>query len=177
MTGTITLIARTADVASRLDGSAPLPSRHVQPQDQEALARLLYSAYETVGIDKSRNGVDTYEQAQQVVSALFAHQYGTFLPEASPLVTNDSGEVIAASLVLKKREGQGLPDAPYIFELFTHNAHRRQGLAERLVRETSAALHQSGYTHVSLRITEDNSPALALYLTLDFNRWQPEEEL
>ncbi|MDO4254769.1 MAG: GNAT family N-acetyltransferase [Kocuria sp.] len=175
MTGTITLIARTADVAPR-PGTSPLPSRHAEASDQDALAHLFYSAYETVGLDKNNGGVDSFEKAQKIVAELFAGQFGTFLPEASPVVVDDSGEIVAASLVIERRIGDDLPDAPYIFELFTHSAHRRQGLAERLVRESAAALKQAGHERVSLRIREDNSPALALYLTLDFNRWQKEAE-
>ncbi|WP_246180290.1 GNAT family N-acetyltransferase [Kocuria coralli] len=175
MTGTIILIARTADVIPR-GTKADLPTRRAQAEDKDALAQLFYSAYEAVGLDSANGGVDSLDEAREVVEGLFDGEYGPFLPEASPVVVNDSGEIIAASLVVERRRGEGLPDAPYIFELFTHSAHRRQGLAERLVRESVAALKESGHERVSLRIREDNSPALALYLTLDFNRWQPEAE-
>ena len=47
-----------------------------------------------------------------------------------------------------------------------------QGLAEQLVRSSAAALAEAGHERLSLRIPEDNSPALALYLALDFSRWQ-----
>lgn len=175
MTGTIILIARTADVVPR-SSSAQLPGRHAEPKDQEALAHLFHAAYEAVGLDSANGGVDNLDQAREIVAGLFAGEYGTFLPDASPVVLNDQGEIVAASLVVERRSGEGLPDAPYIFELFTHSAHRRQGLAERLVRESAAALKAAGHERVSLRIREDNSPALALYLTLDFNRWQQEAE-
>lgn len=175
MTGTIILIARTADVVPRRQ-AAQLPTRHAEPDDRDALAQLFYSAYEAVGLDSANGGVDTLDEAKNIVAELFDGTYGPFLPEASPVVLNDTGEIVAASLVVQRRTGDGLPDAPYIFELFTHSAHRRQGLAERLVRESAAALQEAGHERVSLRIREDNSPALALYLTLDFNRWQAEAE-
>lgn len=175
MTGTIILIARTADVAPR-SSSAQLPGRFAQPEDRDALAHLFYAAYEAVGLDSANGGVDSLDAAKEIVASLFDGEYGTFLPEASPVVLNEQGEIVAASLVVERRAGDGLPDAPYIFELFTHSAHRRQGLAERLVRESAGALKEAGHERVSLRIREDNSPALALYLTLDFNRWQQEAE-
>lgn len=176
MTGTIILIARTADVVPRAD-TADHISRPASPEDRDALAQLFYSAYEAVGLDSANGGGgDTLDQAKDIVQGLFDGEYGPFLPEASPVVEDDNGEIVAASLVVQRRAGEGLPDAPYIFELFTHSAHRRKGLAERLVRQSAAALKDSGHDRVSLRIREDNSPALALYLTLDFNRWQPEAE-
>ncbi|MDO5619825.1 GNAT family N-acetyltransferase [Kocuria sp.] len=175
MTGTIILIARTGDVVPR-SIAASLPSRHTELGDQDALAQLFYAAYQAAGLDSANGGVDSLDQAKQIVTDLFAGEYGPFLPEASPVVLNDSGEIVAASLVVERRAGEGLPDAPYIFELFTDSAHRRQGLAERLVRESAFALKEAGHERVSLRIREDNSPALALYLTLDFNRWQQQAE-
>jgi len=39
-----------------------------------------------------------------------------------------------------------------------------------------ASLHENGYEEVCVRIPEDNAAALALYLTLDFNRWNPEQD-
>ena len=39
-----------------------------------------------------------------------------------------------------------------------------------------STLYDNGYDQVSLRIAEDNAAALALYLTLDFNRWVPETD-
>lgn len=176
LTGTITLIARTTDVLPRAD-RAELPTRFTQSEDKEPLAHLFYSAYQAVGLDSANGGVDSLEQARTIVTKLFEGEYGSFLPEASPVVLNDNGEIVAASLVLERRVGDSLPNAPYIFELFTHSAYRRQGLAESLVRQSAAALHGAGHERVSLRIREDNSPALALYLTLDFNRWLPEVEM
>src|SRR5699024_813355 len=107
---------------------------------------------------------------------LFDGEFGSLLPEASPVVEDDSGKIIAAALVLDRRRGEDLPQSPYIFELFTAASRRREGLAEQLVRTAIDRLHHSGYDDVALRISEDNAAALALYLALDFHRWNPESD-
>ena len=165
MTGTITLIAHTAE-----NTRTPAVSlRPATPEDTESLAQLYYSSYE-------QGWVSSLEEARQVIRGVFDGEYGPFLPEASPVVVDDDGTVVAAALVLSRRVGDDLPDVPYIFELFTAASRRRQGLAEQLVRCAMGTLYYNGYDQVSLRIAEDNAAALALYLTLDFNRWVPETD-
>ncbi|ALU40257.1 acetyltransferase [Kocuria flava] len=166
MTGTITLIART--VANTRPN--PVPTRPATPEDAEALAQLYYSSYE-------QGGVSSLAEARQVVQGVFAGEYGPLLAEASPVVADEDGTIVAAALTLERRVGDGeLPDAPYLFELFTAASRRRQGLAEQLVRSSMDTLCHSGYDQLCLRIAEDNAAALALYLTLDFNRWVPEDD-
>lgn len=166
MTGTITLIAHTA--ANTRKPAVTL--RPADPEDAENLAQLYYSSYE-------QGGVSSLEEARQVIRGVFDGEYGPFLPEASPVVIDDDdGTVVAAALVLGRRLGDDFPDAPYIFELFTAASRRRQGLAEQLVRCAMSTLYDNGYDQVCLRIDEDNAAALALYLTLDFNRWVPETD-
>lgn len=165
MTGTITLIAHTA--ANTRKPAVTL--RPAGPDDAESLAQLYYSSYE-------QGGVSSLEEARQVIRGVFDGEYGPFLPDASPVVVDDDGTVVAAALVLGRRMSEDLPDVPYIFELFTAASRRRQGLAEQLVRCAMGTLYDNGYDQVCLRIDEDNAAALALYLTLDFNRWVPETD-
>lgn len=164
MTGNITLIAHTA--ANTKTPAVDL--RPATPEDAESLAQLYYSSYE-------QGGVSSLDEAREVVRGVFDGKYGPFLPDASPVVVDD-GTVVAAALVLARRVGDDLPDVPYIFELFTAASRRRQGLAEQLVRCAIGTLFDNGYDQVCLRISEDNAAALALYLTLDFNRWAPETD-
>lgn len=166
MSGTITLIAQTSETNS----TNPVPSRQVTAGDIPALSELFFRAYASTPAAMSK------EDAGKIIQGVFDGEYGPFLPEASPVVEDDSGEVIAAAIVLEQRKGEDLPAAPYLFELFTASSHRRQGLAEQLVREAMTKLYNQGYEEVSLRIAEDNSAALALYLTLDFNRWFPDSD-
>lgn len=165
MTGSITLIAHTAENTK----TPSVSLRPATPEDVESLAQLYYSSYE-------QGGVSSPEEAREVVRGVFDGEYGPFLPEASPVVVDDDGSLVAAALVLARRVGDDLPDAPYVFELFTAASRRRQGLAEQLVRCAMNTLYDNGYDQVCLRISEDNAAALALYLTLDFNRWVPETD-
>lgn len=165
MTGNITLIARTAPATREVTA----PSRSVTQDDAAALAHLLLEAY---GTEKG----GSQERAEAVIRDAFEGAYGPFLAEQSQLVEDEQGQPVAAAIVLERRRDAKLPDAPYLFELFTASSHRRRGLAEQLVRQVMAALHESGYEEVCVRIPEDNSAALALYLTLDFNRWTPEHD-
>ncbi|MBD2765510.1 GNAT family N-acetyltransferase [Kocuria sp. cx-455] len=166
MSGTITLIAQTSETKS----TNPVPSRQVTEEDIPALSKLFFEAY------ASTTAAMSQEDAGEIIQGVFDSEYGPFLPDASPVVEDDNGKVIAAAMVLERRKGDDLPAAPYLFELFTASSHRRRGLAEQLVREAMTKLYNQGYEEVCLRIAEDNSAALALYLTLDFNRWIPDSD-
>lgn len=163
MSGTITLIAQTSETTS----TNPAPSRQVTADDIPALSELFFQAYDASSAATSK------DDAQKIIEGVFDGEFGPFLPDASPVIEDEDGKVIAAAIVLEQRKGDDLPKAPYLFELFTASSHRRRGLAEQLVREAMTKLYNQGYEEVSLRIAEDNSAALALYLTLDFNRWVP----
>lgn len=162
MSGTITLIAHTSETSS----TNPVPSRQVTADDIPALSDLFFQAYDA-------SSQTSKEDAQKIIQGVFDGEYGPLLLEASPVIEDDDGQVIAAAIVLEQRKGEDLPEVPYLFELFTASSHRRRGLAEQLVREAMTKLYHQGYEEVTLRIAEDNSAALALYLTLDFNRWVP----
>lgn len=166
MSGTITLTAQTSETNS----THPAPSRQVTAEDIPALSELYFQAYASSPAAMSK------EDAGKIIQGVFDGEYGPFLPAASPVVEDDDGQVIAAAIVLEQRKGDDLPTAPYLFELFTASSHRRRGLAEQLVREAMTKLYSQGYEEVCLRIAEDNSAALALYLTLDFNRWIPDHD-
>ncbi|MDO4919763.1 GNAT family N-acetyltransferase [Kocuria sp.] len=165
MTGNITLIART--VPSTREATAP--SRPVTREDSATLAQLLREAYGSAA-------TGSQEQAETMVQDALEGAFGPFLAEQSRLVEDENGNPVAAAMVLERRTDSHLPDAPYLFELFTASSHRRRGLAEQLVRSVMASLHENGYEEVCVRIPEDNAAALALYLTLDFNRWTPEHD-
>jgi len=141
----------------------------VARDDAGALAQLLLEAYGT-------ESGGSQERAEAMIREAFDGKYGPFLAEQSQLAQDADGHPVAAAIVLERREDDTLPDVPYLFELFTASSHRRRGLAEQLVRQVMAALHEKGYEEVCVRIPEDNSAALALYLTLDFNRWTPEHD-
>ena len=63
----------------------------------------------------------------------------------------------------------------FIIELVTDRSHRRRGLAEELVLATMDTLFNDGRSDIALKVEASNSAALALYLSLDFHRWSPED--
>ena len=162
----ITLISKTDLVTP----DTLLSTRVAEPSDSEALARLLFTAYEN-------NLYPTQSDAQKALDAVFAGEIGDFFPEASPVVVDDNGRVVAAVLCLKNRKDGNEPvDVPTIYELVTAASRRRQGIAEKLIRQAMSSMKESGFDEVTVRIPETNAPALALYLILDYRRWQPAAE-
>ena len=165
MSGKITLIGKTWANTHPLT----IVSRAVSDQDAEGLAKLFFMSYED-------GSVNSQAEAREIIQQLFDGEFGALIPDASQVIADENGRLIAAILVLESRRGDGLPQSPYIFELFTAASRRREGMAEQLLRLAIDRLHHGGYEDVALRIDEDNSAALALYLTLDFNRWFPDSD-
>ena len=174
MTGKIVLVGRTADLVAR-SGKSLLNTRPATSEDISALADLYAAAYQASSTADASD-VSSAEEAKEILTKLFDDEFGRLLPEASPVVSDEDGSIVAAALVVERRTGEAVPEDPYLFELFTHAAHRRQGLGEKLVRVSAATLSEAGHERLSLRISEDNSAALALYLTLGFSRWQEAAE-
>ncbi|HEY8294906.1 MAG TPA: GNAT family N-acetyltransferase [Micrococcaceae bacterium] len=166
MSGTVTLIARTAPLERELRMS----SRIATAEDTARLGELYFSAYDPGA------GSENPQSADADVRAYLSGQFGTYLPEASPVALNDDGEIIAAVMVVERATYEDTPDAPFILELFTDRDHRRRGLAEQLVLASMDALFNAGYKEVALQVDETNSAALALYLSLDFRRWSPDAD-
>lgn len=164
MSDLITLTAPTVPLEAEL----AVETRPTTEADIEALGDLYFTSYDP-GL--ARN---TVAEATAEMREILGGGHGTFLFDASPLVTDENGNLIAAVLVVERANGDDLPDCPFILELFTHAEHRRQGLADQLVHASMATLHQAGYEQIALRIRDDNAAALALYLAMDFRRWDPE---
>ncbi|MDY3049421.1 MAG: GNAT family N-acetyltransferase [Rothia sp. (in: high G+C Gram-positive bacteria)] len=165
MSGRITLISTTAQALKPLT----IQTRPAQVDDAQALARLYFASY-----DDSRfaSQAEATEEMQRILTG----QHGEFYAQASPVVVDEHDRIIAAALCLKHRVVTEPKDIPTIYELFTAASRRREGLAEQLIRSSISQMHQDGYPEVSVRISETNAAALALYLTLDFKRWFPEED-
>ncbi|GAA5230213.1 GNAT family N-acetyltransferase [Arthrobacter cryoconiti] len=165
MTDMVTLIAQT----SPLERELRTASRTVEESDLPRLGELYFTAYEP-GI-----AGESLQAAREDIKSSMAGKYGQFLPKASHVALDENGTVVAAVLVVERAIGDDTPEAPFIIELFTDREHRRRGLAEDLVLATMDALFNVGQKHVALRVKASNSAALALYLSLDFRRWSPEE--
>lgn len=165
MSGTITLIGKTWANTRPLK----VTTRPVTAEDSDGLAKLFFTSYDD-------QVIGSQAEALEIIHKVFAGEYGRLIESASPVVVDDAGRLVAAALVLDSRVGHDVPQAPYVFELFTAASRRREGFAEQLLRIAIDELYRQGHEEVALRIAEDNSAALALYLTLDFKRWIPEDE-
>jgi len=165
MTDMVTLIAKTTPLERELKTT----SRTVKESDLPRLGELYFTAY-----DPGLAG-DSLQAAMEDMRASLTGKYGQFLPNASHVALDDDGKIVAAVLVVERAIGDDTPEAPFIIELFTDRDHRRRGLAEDLVLATMDTLFNAGQQDVALRVEASNSAALALYLSLDFRRWSPEE--
>ncbi|MET4003763.1 MULTISPECIES: GNAT family N-acetyltransferase [Arthrobacter] len=166
MTDMVTLIARTTPLERELKTA----SRTIVDSDLPRLGELYFTAYDA-GI-----AGETLDAAIADMKNAFVGKYGTLLPDASHVALDENGKIVAAVLVVERALGDAMPDAPFIIELITDREHRRRGLAEDLVLATLDTLFNNGKRDVALRVESTNSAALALYLSLDFHRWSPEED-
>lgn len=165
MTGKITLITRTCADARGNN----LTLRPATPADGEALARLYFASYD--------GNIATQQDALNRITEIFDGTHGSFYPEASPVLVDNNDRIVAAALSLRERtDGIGPDNTPTIIELFTAASRRREGLAEKLIRHTLGIMAAEGFDEATVHIDDTNYAALALYLTLDFNRWQPETD-
>lgn len=165
MSGLITLISQTSKAKKPLT----VTTRPARLEDAEALARLYFASYDD---DRFASQSD----AQQEMTRILQGEHGEFYTEASPVIVDEHDRIVAAALCLKHRVVTEPKSIPTIYELFTAASRRREGLAEQLIRRSIDQMFTDGYKQVSVRINETNAAALALYLTLDFNRWFPEPD-
>lgn len=165
MSGLITLISNTSKAKKPLT----ISTRPARIEDAEALARLYFASYED-------ERFPTQAEATAEMERILKGEHGEFYADASPVVVDEHDRIVAASLCLKHRVVTEPKNIPTIYELFTAASRRREGLAEQLIRRSIDQMHEDGYEQVSVRISENNAAALALYLTLDFNRWFPEPD-
>ena len=165
MTDMVTLIAKTTPLERELKTA----SRTVQESDLQRLGELYFSAYDAGGAGENLS------VAMADMRSALEGKYGRVLLEASHVALDDDGKIVAAVLVVERFTGDNAPDAPFIIELVTDRSHRRRGLAEELVLATMDTLFNDGRSDIALMVAASNSAALALYLSLDFHRWSPED--
>jgi ribosomal protein S18 acetylase RimI-like enzyme len=132
------------------------------------LAHIEVSHSASLMVDAYRGTVDWQEGDDQDVAKaelekVFANNYGLFLESASLCIVDDADKPlaqIACSLI---------DSEPTILFVYTASKFKRQGLAERLIRQAAFELHRLGYETVSLYVTHQN-PALNLYERLGFEQ-------
>lgn len=138
--------------------------RPIEAADLAALTDLYLHAY-----SHTTSGPDTGKQAEKF-SAIFEGAHGTPIPEASLLTSDTEGRVTAAIVTTDRVLGNDGARTAFITELFTHPDHRRQGLAEDLLRHAMQALHGLGHRTLAVTVDSTNAAAIALYLSRDFSR-------
>ncbi|MFW0121820.1 GNAT family N-acetyltransferase [Rothia sp. CCM 9419] len=164
----ITLITNTTTPLRK--SPQRLNLRPTTPEDTEAIARLLFSSYD-------ESTFVTQEDAQRQVKEILAGTYGEFYPEASPLLIDDNGRAVAVLLSLKNRlDHNGPEETPTLLELITAPSRRREGIAEELITYALDIMQNHHYDEASTHISERNAAALALYLTLGWQRWTPQDD-
>lgn len=129
--------------------------------DAAALARLYFAAYPP-GV-----ACATLEEAEADIAATFAGEYGPLWPAASVLAV-EGGDLVAAVLTVRRANWENAPDCPYIIEVFSDPARRRQGLARAALVAALQALAAAGESRAGLSVDAENAPAVALYGSLGF---------
>lgn len=153
MNASITLVATTGH---RNTAPARIRVRPLEPDDLLELANLHRHAYADRSGQRAGDpvwiGPSTEEGSGRTT-------------EAASLVAFGPDGQITAALIVTERDGETV-----IEELFTHPDHRRQGLAEGLLRHCLHLLHTLGRTTVRVTVEDNNPAVMALYLSQDFRR-------
>lgn len=167
MSNSVTLIAQT----SPLVFEKRVTTRPLSPHDAAALAVLSLAAYHQDPVSE-----EDVAQKQETIQAIFAGSRGPLLLEVCLAAVDEMGAILAAVLVSRRPNDSEAPQVPHFVELITAPEHRRQGLAEQLVLIAMETLSQAHYEHIAVRVDDSNAAALALYLSMDFARWEKDED-
>jgi ribosomal protein S18 acetylase RimI-like enzyme len=124
--------------------------------DTVELGRLYYESYPP-GV-----ACDSEVAAIEDIRVTFEGEYGPLSLSKSFLAV--AGQtLVGAVLVVDRAPWPNTPDCPFIIELFTAPAVRRQGLAKTLL--TTCLQHPTDF---ALQVAPDNTPAVELYESLSF---------
>lgn len=154
MNALITLVAVTGHQNTT---QARIPVRPMEPDDLPELTSLHRHAYAGGAARQRGGGLGWIGTTIDEGPARPA--------EAASLVASGPDGQITAAIIIAERDGEAV-----IEDLFTHPDHRRQGVAEELLRHCLHALHILGRTTVRVAVDENNAAAMALYLSRDFRR-------
>ena len=146
------------------DGPATgVPVRPIEAGDLPELIRMYRNAY-AAGPGPSDGGGPDW------ILGLFDGVHGRLVTGASLATIHTDGSLTAAIITTDSPPGTELGGHAFIAELITRPEHRRQGLAEELLRHCMQALHVMGRRTVAVSVDSRNAAAMALYLSRDFRR-------
>jgi ribosomal protein S18 acetylase RimI-like enzyme len=144
------------DLRSRLEQPTHA-ARNPGPEERERLAQLMLAAYRGAADDEG----ETIAEALQEVDNVLVSADRPFIPEASFVIELDA-ELASASLISLFR------GAPLVTHIMTHPRYKRSGLGASALLSSANALREQGWNSLSLYVTDNNAPALALYRKLGF---------
>jgi ribosomal protein S18 acetylase RimI-like enzyme len=104
------------------------------------------------------------------ILGLFDGVHVRLVPGACLVTIHTDGSLTAAIITTDSPPGTEGGGEAFIAELITRPEHRRQGLAEELLRHCMQALHAMGRSTVAVTVDSANAAAMALYLSRDFRR-------
>ena len=110
---------------------------------------------------------ETVDDAIADVLAAMAGDYGRLRSDASSVAVA-AGVVVAAVQVVDDPPWPDVQPGPFVIDLFTHPAHRGQGIARALLSRAMHACADAGCTAIGLRVESTNTAAVALYRSLGF---------
>jgi GNAT superfamily N-acetyltransferase len=151
-----TRYAMQLDLRSQLAQPAHA-ARYPVVTEREPLARLMLAAYRGAADDEG----ETIKEALQEVDNVLVSEDRPFIPEASFVIEIDSA-LASASLISLFR------GAPLVTHIMTHPNYKRHGLGASALLSSANALREQGWSSLSLYVTHNNEPALALYRKLGF---------
>lgn len=135
--------------------------RAITEADIPALAELYLRCYEHV---------KTLDDALADMRSEFEGAWGVLWPEASPGAWL-GGSLAGAVLSVRRPAWDGVPDCPWLTDVFTDPGHRRSGLARGLVTYACRVMADAGEARVGLTVDDDNLAAVTLYRSLGFHTW------
>jgi ribosomal protein S18 acetylase RimI-like enzyme len=145
-------------------GSHPLVQSW-QPEFHDAGAALIHRSYAGHMDAQLNDQYRTLHGAQRFLHNVVRFPgCGSFDPGHS-LVLRDRRTAAMTGLILCSRVR---PDTGHITQICVDPAQRGQGLGRLLLRECAGRLLAQGLSHLSLTVTEANTPALRLYEELGF---------
>jgi ribosomal protein S18 acetylase RimI-like enzyme len=157
----------TAPAASRCpEGYATRPC---DGSDVTALAALFFASCQ------GRDEAVTRQRAEQEMRASFDGEFGELWLEASLVAHDPAGRLVSSIQVVRRAPWADTPPGPFVIELFTAPAARRQGLGRRLLTESLRAVSRSPAAEsvIGLRVESENTTAVTLYRRVGFTGWAP----
>ncbi|CAI3790604.1 hypothetical protein NKCBBBOE_00065 [Pseudarthrobacter sp. MM222] len=157
------LITLAASTRPHDGPAAGVPVRPIEAGDLPELIRMYAHAYADVPVPSD-------DGSPEWILALFDGVHGRLVPGASLVTIHTDGSLTAAIITTDAPPGTKGGGEAFIAELITRPEHRRQGLAEELLRHCMQALHAMGRSTVAVSVDSANAAAMALYLSRDFRR-------